>query len=88
MREQLIRQPERTKLENFVISNYDVYTAASSRLKSNNPNVLARMRNGLVSLMNEYARLPKFIIVIPEGRSTEQHQLHGFWYFISLWQNN
>ena len=37
MKEQLIRQPERCKVDNYTASNFDVYTAATTGYGSNKP---------------------------------------------------
>ena len=63
----LLRQPERRGMENYTISNFDVHTRVNAKTIAKNSNLLSRMRNSLVHLINKYTRLPQFIVIIPEN---------------------
>ena len=67
MRKLLIKQPQNRNSENFTVSTFDVHTRATVKMIARNTNLLSRMRNSLVHLINKYGRLPKFIVVIPEA---------------------
>ena len=46
--------------------NFQVIVQASTESKSNNPNLLARLRNSLVHAINKCNQLPKLIVIVLE----------------------
>ena len=78
MTEQLIRQPERLKTENYAVSNFGIYSAAEKAHTARNTNLISRFRNSLVHLINRHMTLPKYIVVIPESDIIDYLNYDGF----------
>ena len=50
----------------YTTRNFNVMVQASPETRSNNPNILARVRNSLVHALNKCSMLPKIIILVLE----------------------
>ena len=53
--------------ERYTVNNFEVHYAAAKAFGAVNTNVLCRVRNSLVHLINRHASLPKFIVIFLEA---------------------
>ena len=63
---------------NYTFSNFEVEYYATDELKSNNPNVLSRLRNAIFHAFNKFNRLPRLIVLIIEDDIIRNIKLQEF----------